>query len=192
MQQRKPKVKRKKRKKKSLLNIFVALLLFCFSILSISRVTSFGTLAANELRIVFGDTYIFICWVLFFYAFLFFILGKEPRARDRMPIFACFLVYLGILLLITGHHYHEFLMGSQEPYRELWKLMMVDLQKNQIEHSFGGGFFGLSLYLLLKKIMVVIPVGFVAMIIVIIGLMLLFRKQLSDLQRNLLSRNKRR
>lgn len=183
MQPRRPKVKRKKRKKKSLLNIFVALALLCFSILSISRVTSFGKLAANELRVVFGDTYIFVCWVLFFYALLFLILGKEPRARERLPIFACFLIYLGVLLMITGHYYYEFLMGSAQPYHEMWKLMMVDLQKNQIENSFGGGFFGLTLYLGLKKIVGFIPVGLSAFVIIIIGLMLLFKKQLKDLQK---------
>lgn len=165
------------RKLKKFLHVVIAMALLMIALLGTLHNTFIGRLIANELRIVFGQSYFIICFFLFIYALFYLMLRKEPRFQWNHYSVGLLVIYIGILLLQTIQYNNQFLEQSDQVFHDMWQHMLLDLEDNQMTTSFGGGMLGLAIYVVFKKFLDFLPMNYFAWGMILLGFFIFIYKK---------------
>lgn len=190
MAQRK-KTKKKKNKKQQqqqehLNFIFLGLFFILFGLFGLLKLGFLGTLFANGLRVVIGNTFPIAAVLLMLYGVMLIIYGKDfPFKKSRLWIGAIFL-YLGILLFIQAHMFRN--VGTQDPnvLGTTWDFLRMDLKGNTVTENVGGGMVGAALYSLTFFLVAQFGSYLIAVLLIVFGLFLMsmleFQQVMNGLQ----------
>jgi S-DNA-T family DNA segregation ATPase FtsK/SpoIIIE len=151
MAQKRKRAKRKKTKKQQqqqehLNFIMLGIFFIFFGLFGLLKLGFLGTLIANGLRIVIGNTFPFAALLLMLYGLSLMIFGKEFPIKKARPIIGAVVIYLGILLFMHAYMFRN--VGTQAPniIGTTWDFLKMDLQKSTITQNVGGGMIGAGLY----------------------------------------------
>lgn len=143
---KKKKTKKQKQQQEHLNFIVIGLFFIFFGLFGLLKLGFLGTLIANSLRIVVGNTYSFAAILLMIYGFLIVIYGKNFPIKKKRPIIGGVIFYLGILLFLQAQMFRNLVAQSPNIIGMTWDLLLVDLKGNTVSQNVGGGMIGAVLY----------------------------------------------
>lgn len=142
---KKRKTKKQKQQQEHLNFIFIGLFFIFFGLFGMLKLGFLGTLVANCLRIVVGNTYPIAASLLMLYGLLLIIYGRDFPIKKSRPIIGGIILYLGILLFL---HAYLFRNIGQVPnvISTTWNTLQIDLKGNLVSENVGGGMIGAAFY----------------------------------------------
>ncbi|MDA9471492.1 DNA translocase FtsK [Enterococcus sp. 5H] len=183
---KKKKTKKQQQQQEHLNFIFLGLFFILFGLFGLLKLGFLGTLFANGLRVVIGNTFPIAAILLMLYGVMLIIYGKDfPFKKSRLWIGAIFL-YLGILLFIQAHMFRN--VGTQDPnvLGTTWDFLRMDLKGNTVTENVGGGMVGAALYSLTFFLVAQFGSYLVAILLIVFGLFLMsmleFQQVMNGLQ----------
>lgn len=143
---KKKKTKKQQQQQEHLNFIIIGLFFVFFGLFGLLKLGFLGTLIANSLRIVVGNTYSFAAILLMIYGFLIIIYGKNFPIKKKRPIIGGFIFYLGVLLFLQAQMFRNLVGQTPDIIGMTWDLLFVDLKGNMVSQNVGGGMIGAVLY----------------------------------------------
>lgn len=183
---KKKKTKKQQQQQEHLNFIFLGLFFILFGLFSLLKLGFLGTLFANGLRVVIGNTFPIAAILLMLYGVMLIIYGKDfPFKKGRLWIGAIFL-YLGILLFLHAHMFRN--VGTQDPnvLGTTWDFLRMDLKGSTVAENVGGGMVGAALYSLTFFLVAQFGSYLIAILLIVFGLFLMsmleFQQVMNGLQ----------
>ena len=143
---KKKKTKKQKQQQEHLNFIIIGLFFVFFGLFGLLKLGFLGTLVANSLRIIVGNTYPIAAILLMIYGLLIVIYGKNFPLKKKRPIVGGLIFYLGILLFLQAQMFRNLVNQSPDIIGVTWDLLFLDLKGNSISQNVGGGMIGAFLY----------------------------------------------
>ncbi|MBM7688829.1 cell division protein FtsK [Enterococcus ureilyticus] len=151
MAQKRKSAKKKKTKKQlqqqeHLNFIFLGIFFIFFGLFGLLKLGFLGTLIANGLRVVIGNTFSIAAILLMLYGLSLVIFGKEFPIKKSRPIIGGLIIYLGVLLFLHAYMFRN--VGTQSPdiIGTTWDFLRIDLKRSTVAENVGGGMIGALLY----------------------------------------------
>ncbi|HIY58448.1 MAG TPA: DNA translocase FtsK [Candidatus Tetragenococcus pullicola] len=150
-QSKKGKKKKRKTKKQMQQQEKLTLIVLGFFFLLLAGFAAFqlgflGTLVANALRIVGGNTYLLLCLGLACYGIWLMVKNTAAKISHWRKISGGSLFYVGILISLHARLFARMQSGNPNVLRTTWGLLLSDIQQNRVEQNVGGGMVGALLY----------------------------------------------
>lgn len=126
--------------------MFLGLIFILFGVFGLFRLGFLGTLLANCLRLVVGNTFPFAPILLILYGLLVMIYGKDFPLKRGRPIFGAVLIYISVLLFFHAFMFRNVSGSQPDILGNTWEFLQSDLKANQVTQNVGGGMIGALLY----------------------------------------------
>ena len=97
-----------------------------------------GTLLANCLRLVVGNTFPFVAILLILYGLLVMIYGKDFPLKRGRPIFGAVLIYISVLLFFHAFMFRNVSGSQPDILGNTWEFLQSDLKANQVTQNVGA------------------------------------------------------
>lgn len=182
---KKRKTKKQKQQQEHLNFIFIGLFFLFFGLLGSLKLGFLGTLVANCLRIVVGNTYPIAAFLLMLYGFLLIIYGRDFPIKKSRPIVGGIILYLGILLFLHTYMFRN-LGHTPNAIATTWDALQMDLKGNVVSENVGGGMMGAIFYNTTYFLVAQFGSYLIAALLVLLGLFLIsmldFQQVTSGLQ----------
>ena len=138
----KKKVRQRKRPKTTAttrtFKLYVSYLIFIlFGVFGLFRLGFLGTLLANCLRLVVGNTFPFVAILLILYGLLVMIYGKDFPLKRGRPIFGAVLIYISVLLFFHAFMFRNVSGSQPDILGNTWEFLQSDLKANQVTQNVG-------------------------------------------------------
>ncbi|RXK58201.1 DNA translocase FtsK [Enterococcus faecalis] len=135
----KKKTKKQQQQQERLNYMFLGLIFILFGIFGLFRLGFLGTLLANCLRLVVGNTFPFAAILLILYGLLVMIYGKDFPLKRGRPIFGAVLIYISVLLFFHAFMFQNVSGSQPDILGNTWEFLQSDLKANQVTQNVGGG-----------------------------------------------------
>ncbi|EGO2747789.1 cell division protein FtsK [Enterococcus sp. DIV2416] len=142
----KKKTKKQQQQQERLNYMFLGLIFILFGVFGLFRLGFLGTLLANCLRLVVGNTFPFAAILLILYGLLVMIYGKDFPLKRGRPIFGAVLIYISVLLFFHAFMFRNVSGSQPDILGNTWEFLQSDLKANQVTQNVGGGMIGALLY----------------------------------------------
>ncbi|MGB6177990.1 DNA translocase FtsK [Carnobacterium sp.] len=136
---------KKKNKKHYFSTEIIGIIFIILSLLAASQLGFIGVLSANLFRFFVGNTFIFAALLLGIYGAYLVLKGTEPPFKNKR-IIGLGLAYAGTLVLYHVQLFAPIMDTNLNVVSASLRFFMVDMAKNQITQSLGGGMIGGILY----------------------------------------------
>lgn len=136
---------KKKNKKHYFSTEIIGIIFIILSLLAASQLGFIGVLSANLFRFFVGNTFIFAALLLGIYGAYLVLKGIEPPFKNKR-IIGLGLAYAGTLVLYHVQLFAPIMDTNLNVVSASLRFFMVDMAKNQITQSLGGGMIGGILY----------------------------------------------
>lgn len=143
---KKKKTKKQQQQQEHLNFIILGLFFVLFGLFGLLKLGFLGTLIANGLRVIVGNTFPIAAVGLMLYGCSLIIYGKEFPIKKTRPMIGIVVLYLGVLLLMHAHLFRN--VGTQDPaiIGTTWDFLQMDIKANLVHENVGGGMIGALLY----------------------------------------------
>lgn len=143
---KKKKTKKQQQQQEHLNFIFLGIFFIFFGLFGLLKLGFLGTLIANGLRVVIGNTFSIAAILLMLYGLSLVIFGKEFPIKKSRPIIGGLIIYLGVLLFLHAYMFRN--VGTQSPdiIGTTWDFLRIDLKRSVVAENVGGGMLGAVLY----------------------------------------------
>ncbi|MBP2099447.1 DNA translocase FtsK [Enterococcus rivorum] len=182
---KKRKTKKQKQQQEHLNFIFIGLFFIFFGLFGLLKLGFLGTLVANCLRIIVGNTYSIGASLLMVYGLLLIIYGKDFPIKKSRPIVGGIILYLGILLFMHAYLFRN-VGHTPNAIGTTWNTLQMDLRGNLVSENVGGGMIGAVLYSGTYFLVAQLGSYLIASFLVLLGLFLMsmldFQQVTSGLQ----------
>ena len=138
----KKKTKKQQQQQERLNYMFLGLIFILFGVFGLFRLGFLGTLLANCLRLVVGNTFPFAAILLILYGLLVMIYGKDFPLKRGRPIFGAVLIYISVLLFFHAFMFRNVSGSQPDILGNTWEFLQSDLKANQVTQNVGGGMIG--------------------------------------------------
>lgn len=183
---KKKKTKKQQQQQEHLNFIFLGIFFIFFGLFGLLKLGFLGTLIANGLRVVIGNTFSIAALLLMLYGLSLVIFGKEFPIKKSRPMIGGVFVYLGILLLLHAYMFRS--VGTQTPdiMGTTWEFLRMDLKASTVAQNVGGGMIGAALYSLTFFLVAQFGSYLIAGLLIAIGVFLMsmldFQQVMNGLQ----------
>jgi S-DNA-T family DNA segregation ATPase FtsK/SpoIIIE len=143
---KKKKTKKQRQQQERLNYIFIGLFFILFGLFGLLKLGFLGTLMANGLRVVIGNTFPLAAILLMIYGALVMIYGKDFPIKKHRIMYGAFFLYLGILLFMHAFMFRNISGSHPDILRTTWDFLKIDIKGNQVTQNVGGGMIGALLY----------------------------------------------
>lgn len=170
---KKKKTKKQQQQQEHLNFIFLGIFFIFFGLFGLLKLGFLGTLIANGLRVVIGNTFSVAAVLLMLYGLSLVIFGKEFPIKKSRIIIGGLVVYLGILLFLHAYMFRN--VGTQTPdiLGTTWEFLRMDLKTNTVVQNVGGGMVGATFYSLTYFLVAQFGSYLIAGLFVMIGVFLI-------------------
>ncbi|MGM0218137.1 DNA translocase FtsK [Enterococcus sp. AZ126] len=182
---KKKKTKKQQQQQEHLNFIFLGIFFIFFGLFGLLKLGYLGTLIANGLRVVIGNTFPAAAILLMLYGLSLVIFGKEFPVKKSRPIIGGVFIYLGILLFLQAYMFRN--VGTQTPdiMGTTWAFLRMDLKANLVAQNVGGGMIGAGLYSLTFFLVAQFGSYLIASLLIIFGLFLMSMLDLQQVMNGL-------
>ncbi|MBO0440904.1 FtsK/SpoIIIE family DNA translocase [Candidatus Enterococcus ikei] len=183
---KKKKTKKQQQQQEHLNFIFLGIFFIFFGLFGLLKLGFLGTLIANGLRVVIGNTFSIAAVLLMLYGLSLVIFGKEFPIKKSRPIIGGVVVYLGVLLILHAYMFRN--VGTQTPdiLGTTWEFLRMDLKASTVVQNVGGGMIGAALYSLTFFLVAQFGSYLIALFLILIGVFLMsmldFQQVMNGLQ----------
>ncbi|MGX7245964.1 DNA translocase FtsK [Enterococcus quebecensis] len=183
---KKKKTKKQQQQQEHLNFIFLGIFFIFFGLFGLLKLGFLGTLIANGLRVIIGNTFSIAAILLMLYGLSLVIYGKEFPIKKSRPIFGGIFVYLGVLLFLHAYMFRN--VGTQTPeiLGTTWDFLRIDLKASTVAENVGGGMLGAALYNMTFFLVAQFGSYLIASLLLLIGVFLMsmldFQQVMSGLQ----------
>lgn len=143
---RRKKTKKELEQQEKLTVVLVGLLFVLFAGFGLFKLGFLGTLIANCLRVIGGNTYSVLCLGLGAYGIWLMVKNTQARFQNRRRIIGILLIYLGILLIFEAVMFAKVLTNDPAVLKTTWSQLLVDIRAGTVSENVGGGMLGALLY----------------------------------------------
>ncbi|OJG80248.1 cell division protein FtsK [Enterococcus ratti] len=143
---KKKKTKKQQQQQEQLFTISIGFVLVLFAIFGFLKLGFLGTLVANGFRIIAGNTYQVLCFLLAMLGLAIVVKNTEFKIGKSRRWLGGLLFYLGLLLLLHAHLFGKLHSGEPNILGTTWDLLASDIKQSQVENNVGGGMVGATLY----------------------------------------------
>lgn len=143
---RRKKTKKELEQQEKLTVVLVGLLFVLFAGFGLFKLGFLGTLIANCLRVIGGNTYSVLCLGLGAYGIWLMVKNTQARFQNRRRIIGILLIYLGILLIFEAVMFAKVLSNDPVILKTTWSQLLVDIRAGTVSENVGGGMLGALLY----------------------------------------------
>ncbi|WHA08888.1 DNA translocase FtsK [Enterococcus montenegrensis] len=143
-----------------------------FAGLGLFKLGFLGTLIANCLRIIGGNTYPILAVALALYGLWLMVKTTAAKFESFRRFFGGLLIYAALLLFLHALLFRNVISGTPNIITTTWGTLLGDIRSNQVSQNVGGGMLGAILYQ--GSYFLVSQVGsyFLAFLLAIVGLFL--------------------
>lgn len=144
----KRKTKKQQQQQERMMTIGIGLLFLLFAVFGFFHLGFLGTLIANALRVIGGNTYRFLCLCLAYYGG-WLIVKSKPSGKQKQNwrrFFGAILVYCGIVLLLHAQLFSNLQSDTPNIIQSTWQSLLSDFKGGRISQNVGGGMLGAVLY----------------------------------------------
>lgn len=183
---KKKKTKKQQQQQEHLNFIFLGIFFIFFGLFGLLKLGFLGTLIANGLRVVIGNTFSIAAILLMLYGLSLVIFGKEFPIKKSRPMIGGLFVYLGVLLFLHAYMFRN--VGTQTPdiMGTTWEFLRMDLKASTVAQNVGGGMIGAALYSLTFFLVAQFGSYLIASLLIVVGLFLMsmldFQQVMNGLQ----------
>lgn len=183
---KKKKTKKQQQQQEHLNFIFLGIFFIFFGLFGLLKLGFLGTLIANGLRVVIGNTFSVAAILLMLYGLSLVIFGKEFPIKKSRPIIGGVFVYLGVLLFLQAYMFRN--VGTQTPdiLGTTWEFLRMDLKASTVAQNVGGGMIGAALYSLTFFLVAQFGSYLIAGLLIAVGIFLIsmldFQQVMNSLQ----------
>lgn len=148
VQKKSPRKKTKKelQQQEKLTVVLVGLLFVLFAGFGLFRLGFLGTLLANCLRIIGGNTYPLLFLGLGAYGIWLMVKNTEAHFKNYRRIIGVLLIYLGILVIFEALFISTFEGKTVNILGTTWSHLVRDIRSSKVTENVGGGMLGALLY----------------------------------------------
>lgn len=143
---RRKKTKKELEQQEKLTVVLVGLLFVLFAGFGLFKLGFLGTLIANCLRVIGGNTYSVLCLGLGAYGIWLMVKNTQARFQNRRRIMGILLIYLGVLLIFEAVMFAKVLTNDPAILKTTWSQLLVDIRAGTVSENVGGGMLGALLY----------------------------------------------
>ncbi len=140
------KTKKELEQQEKLTVVLVGLLFVLFAGFGLFKLGFLGTLIANCLRVIGGNTYPLLCVGLGAYGIWLMVKNTQARFKNRRRILGVLMIYLGILLIFEALMFSKVLTADPAILKTTWSQLLVDIRGGTVAENVGGGMLGALLY----------------------------------------------
>lgn len=170
---KKKKTKKQQQQQEHLNFIILGLFFLLFGLFGLLKLGFLGTLIANGLRVIVGNTFPVAAIALMLYGCSLIIYGKNFPIKKPRPFIGFVVLYLGVLLWMHAYLFRN--VGTQNPtiLGTTWDFLQMDIKANRVQENVGGGMVGAALYSITYFLVSQFGSYLIAGLLVISGLFLL-------------------
>lgn len=183
---KKKKTKKQQQQQEHLNFIFLGIFFIFFGLFGLLKLGFLGTLIANGLRVVIGNTFPVAAILLMLYGLSLVIFGKEFPIKKSRPMIGGVFVYLGVVLFLHAYMFRN--VGTQTPdiIGTTWEFLRMDLKASNVAQNVGGGMIGAAMYSLTFFLVAQFGSYLIAALLIALGLFLMsmldFQQVMNGLQ----------
>ncbi|MBO0423461.1 DNA translocase FtsK [Enterococcus plantarum] len=183
---KKKKTKKQQQQQEHLNFIFLGIFFIFFGLFGLLKLGFLGTLIANGLRVVIGNTFPVAAILLMLYGLSLVIFGKEFPIKKSRPMIGGVFVYLGVVLFLHAYMFRN--VGTQTPdiIGTTWEFLRMDLKASTVAQNVGGGMIGAAMYSLTFFLVAQFGSYLIAALLIALGLFLMsmldFQQVMNGLQ----------
>ncbi|MEY8445884.1 DNA translocase FtsK [Enterococcus ratti] len=166
---KKKKTKKQQQQQEQLFTISIGFVLVLFAIFGFLKLGFLGTLVANGFRIIAGNTYQVLCFLLAMLGLAIVVKNTEFKIGKSRRWLGGLLFYLGLLLLLHAHLFGKLHSGEPNILGTTWDLLASDIKQSQVENNVGGGMVGATLYHLTYFLIAQLGSYFAAILLLLSG-----------------------
>ncbi|MGX7200909.1 cell division protein FtsK [Enterococcus plantarum] len=183
---KKKKTKKQQQQQEHLNFIFLGIFFIFFGLFGLLKLGFLGTLIANGLRVVIGNTFPVAAILLMLYGLSLVIFGKEFPIKKSRPMIGGVFVYLGVVLFLHAYMFRN--VGTQTPdiIGTTWEFLRMDLKASTVAQNVGGGMIGAAMYSVTFFLVAQFGSYLIAALLIALGLFLMsmldFQQVMNGLQ----------
>ncbi|EOH87943.1 DNA translocase FtsK [Enterococcus pallens] len=176
-QKKRTKKKRKTTKKQKQLQeqrlvIIIGLIFILFAVFSLFSLGFLGNLIANVLRMIGGNTYQFLAFLLGVYGLLLVVKNTKLKFSKGRRWAGIGVFYIGILVILHARLFANVQSQNPNVLKTTWELLMIDFLGNQVTQNVGGGMLGGAIYSLTHFLVSQVGSYIIAGLLLVLGVYL--------------------
>ncbi|PAB01763.1 DNA translocase FtsK [Enterococcus canintestini] len=117
-----------------------------FALLGLFKLGFLGTLIANCLRIIGGNTYPVLAIALALYGLWLMVKTTAAKLENFRRFLGGLLIYAGVLMFLHALLFRNVISGDPNIINTTWGALLGDIRTNQVSQNVGGGMLGAILY----------------------------------------------
>ncbi len=178
---KKRKTKKQQQQQEKLTLIALGLLFLLLATFAAFQLGFLGTLIANGLRVVGGNTYLLLCLGLGGYGIWLMVKNSAAKITHGRRITGGLLFYAGVLIILHARLFGRLQSTDTNIMTATWELLRGDISQNTIAQNVGGGMIGATLYQGTHFLVAQVGSYLIAVLLLILGLYLMSNLNTSQL-----------
>lgn len=143
---RRRKTKKEQQQQEKLVILLIGAAFILFAAVAVFRLGFLGTLLANCMRMVGGNTYPILAMALAVYGGWLMIKTTNAKFQHPRRLIGGIIFYLGILLICHALMFKGVINGAPNIIDTTWTALLSDIRANRVAQNVGGGMLGAALY----------------------------------------------
>lgn len=143
---RRRKTKKEQQQQEKLMILLIGATFILFAAVAVFRLGFLGTLLANCMRLIGGDTYPVLAGALALYGGWLMIKTTNAKIQHPRRLFGGIIFYGGILLIFHALMFKGVINGAPNIIDTTWNALLSDIRANRVAQNVGGGMLGAVIY----------------------------------------------